>query len=476
MNKNFILYFFITLLFFGMLIKIEYATDTYAVLNFDKEAVFMQYAMSGRFITAFVFYFLKLINISENVLYLLSYGLAIFCTSMSQYLLYKLIKEDIKSKIFNLIIPTLIVVNPFSIELFLYIEKGIMWFGILMCILAIQKLVSYYKTNRKKYIFYSVIYIFVANCSYQGIVGIFVAISLVFILKYSKNIKQFVINNILVGGIYALPAVIDFIIVKIFFKSSRINGKIIFFESLDKILKNSINMIVNMYGILPKYAFILLILFTFIVFCSKIWKDRNFLHIFKFAYIIIGITVISILPQFIQPTNSIWFVPRSTYSFASMYEILTLYLAMNYNLEKTLNNLIIIISLILIFFQVQRFIKIEKDRFLLNQKDEKVTIQIINQIDYYEIQTGNIITQVSIYQDKNPNYTYEGIFATGDMNIKSYSTDWSSLEILKYYSKKELKLVEKNENIEQEFKKKSWDEFNLDQIVFKENTINICNY
>ena len=48
-------YTFTTLLFFGMLIKFEFATDTYAVFNFNKEEVFMQYAMSGRFITGFIF-------------------------------------------------------------------------------------------------------------------------------------------------------------------------------------------------------------------------------------------------------------------------------------------------------------------------------------------------------------------------------------------------------------------------------------
>ena len=97
-------------------------------------------------------------------------------------------------------------------------------------------------------------------------------------------------------------------------------------------------------------------------------------------------------------------------------------------------------------------------------------------INNYEEQTGNKITQVSMYEDEKSNFTYNGIFATGDMNIKCYSTDWSAIEILKYYSKKDLRLVEKDKKIEQEFKAKNWDKFDLEQIVFKENTINICNY
>ena len=136
----------------------------------------------------------------------------------------------------------------------------------------------------------------------------------------------------------------------------------------------------------------------------------------------------------------------------------------------------LIISFILVFFQAQKYIKIEKDRYILNKQDEQITMQIIEQINNYETQTGNKIEQAAVYQDKKPNYTYKGIFATGDMNIKCYSADWSTIEILKYYLKKDLKMAEKDKKIEQDFQKQDWNKFDTDQIIFKENTINICNY
>ena len=37
-KKTFILYTAITLIFFGMLIKLEYATDTYSVFNFLEDS------------------------------------------------------------------------------------------------------------------------------------------------------------------------------------------------------------------------------------------------------------------------------------------------------------------------------------------------------------------------------------------------------------------------------------------------------
>ena len=477
MKKVFIFYIFITALFFGILIKLEFATDTYAVFNFNKEEAFMQYAMSGRFITGLVFKIFKTINVSERLIYVLSYLIAIICTIICQCILYKMLSKDIRKKSFNFLIPILIIINPFSIELFLFIEKGIMWFGILMCIVAVKSVVDFFETKQKKYIIYAIVWMFMANCSYQGVVGIFVAILLVYILKYSKNIKEFLINNLIVCSVYAIPAIIDYLVVKISFKSSRINGKINIIKSMNIILKNTLNMAVKTYEILPKYAFILLILFTFIVFCSKIWKERKKLFsIIKYFYIIFGVIFFAIAPQIIQPTNSIWFVPRTTYCFASMYGILILYIAMNYDVEEFLKKLIMIISCVLLIFQSQKFIKIEKNRYSLNKQDEQITMQIIEQINNYESKKENKIENVAIYQDEKPNYTYEGIFATGDMNIKCYSTDWSTIEILKYYLKRDLKMAEKDKKIEQDFQKQNWDNFNEKQLIFKENTINICNY
>ena len=477
MKKVFIFYTFITLLFFGILIKLEFATDTYAVFNFNKEEVFMQYAMSGRFITGFIFKILKSINISEKLIYSLSYLLAVICTILSQYFLYKIIEEVVKNKVIRILIPTLIIINPFSIELFLFIEKGIMWFGVLVCIIAVKSVIEFFETKQKRHIIYSAVWMLLANCSYQGVVGIFGAILLVYILKYSKNIKEFLINNVIVGSVYAIPAIVDYLLVKILFKSSRINGKINILESIKIILKNTFNMIVKTYEIIPKYAFILLILFTFTVFCSKIWKEKKkFLSTIDFFYIMLGIIFFAIVPQIVQPTNSIWFVPRTTYCFASMYGILVLFIVMNYDVEKFSKNLILIISITFVIFQAQKFIIIEKDRYILNNQDEQITMQIIEQINNYETQTENKIKNVAVYQDEKPNYTYEGIFATGDMNIKCYSTDWSTIEILKYYSKRDFKMTERDKKIEQDFEKQNWDDFNTNQIIFKENTINICNY
>ncbi len=476
-KKQIIIYTIITIIFFGMLYKLEYATDTYQVFIFNAKEIFNQFAMSGRFLTGTIGAILKIIETPNEVIYIVSYILAMICTILSQYKIYKIIEREIESKILKTIIPTLIVINPFSIELFLFIEKGIMLFGVLMCIYALDKLIKYFETKKKRNIIYSILFMLVANFSYQGIVGIFVGIALVYILKHSKNIRQFIINNIITALIYGIPAIIDYVIVKILYPKGRISGQIVISESLEKIYGNTIYMAKFMYNLLPKYLFILAICFTFGILWCKIIKNKSkILEILKYLYIVIGTIVITALPQLMQPTSAIWFVARSTYTYGALYGILILYLSLNYKIDKKLIITIFTISLVLLGFQLQKFIEIENDRYSLNQKDYEITMQIIDEIKQYEEDTNNKIEKIAIYEDESPGYTYPGIFATGDTNVKAFIADWSTKAILEYYLERELTQIEKEEEINKEFLQKNWNQFELEQIKLEEDIIILCRY
>ena len=478
-----------TLIFFGILVKMEYATDTYSVFNFNADQIYVQFASSGRFITALIGKFIKQINMPEIGIYVFSYILAIICMITSQYKLYKIIEKSIKKQTpeklntaIHILLPTLIIINPFSIELFLFIEKGIMVFSILMCIYGIENVIKFFEDrelmqNKLKYLIYATIFMFIANASYQGIVGIFVSILLVYVLNYSKSLKQFIYNNFIVILIYGIPAIIDYLLIKLFVPVNRLNGQIVIQESLKKIQINLINITKGMYNLLPKYVFIFVIIFIFIFFCYKVWNEKKrLLNILKYIYIIIGVTFIAVVPQIMQPTNSIWFVPRATYCFASLYGILILYLYIKFKISNLQKAVITIISVFFLFIQLHQFIKIEQDRYILNGKDYQVSIQIIEKIKDYEKETGNEITEISIYEDKKINYTYDGIFSTGDINIKCYANDWSTVEILKYYLGQNLQFMQKEDEIAKSFLEKDWNEFNNEQIIFKENKLNLCKY
>lgn len=471
----------ITLIFFGMFIRMEFATDTYATLSFTKQEYINQFTSSGRFLLLFVGLVLKFLNVKNEIVYMISFLGAIFCMVVSLYKLYTMIKEDINSKTLQIIIPTVIVLNAFSLELFLFVEKGIMIFSIMMSILAVGEFKAWLEDKSKKHLIIMFIYMLLANCSYQGVVGIFIALSIIYIIKYSKNIKEFFINNVVVVGEYALPAVLDYVLIKIISATSRVSGNINIVESINKIFKNTIKMILNTYDYLPKYFFaimialvILLIIVEIVI--SKKDKKSKVLDVFKMLYIILVVILASVAPQIMQNTESIWLTPRSTYTYATLFGILILFLRMNFEVKKNTKVAITALSIILLIVQFYKFSIIITERYKVNEMDYEITRKICMAIDEYEQTTGNKVEKIALYEDASMMYTYYGIHSTGDTNLKIYSVDWGIGYVIKYYSGRNLQIVEKNKTIAEKFKEQDWNTFENDQMIFEGDTLHFCKY
>lgn len=481
LSKSLWIFSAITLIFFGTLMKMEFAVDSYATLTFSIRELIYQFASSGRFVVIFSGIILKILKLKSETTYLLSYILAIVCMIVSLYKLYKIIEKDIQNDILKNIIPVLIVLNAFSIELFLFIEKGIMVFAVMMNIFAVREIKKWLENKEKRYLISTFIFMLLADFSYQGVVGIFVAISVVYILKYSKNIKEFILNNVVVALSYGIPAIIDYVLVKIVCSSSRISGNIILSKSLKKVCSNTLGMIKTTYGILPKYFLMSLIIITILLIIYQIIiKQGNIknkaLDILKLIYIIAGTILAVIAPQLMQNTDSIWFVARSTYTYAALFGILVLYLCMNYQINKNSRLIIIILSVVLLVVQFYRFNIIETDRYKVNAIDYEITRKICEQIDEYEKQSGNKITKIAIYADESLDFTYSGIFATGDTNVKSYFKDWSIQYIIRYYSGRYLTITDMNPEIQKEFEQENWTSFENEQLIFEGDTLHLCRY
>ena len=72
-NKNLYIILIITIVFFGIFIKMDFTTDTYSVLNSMPKEIFMHFMLSGRFITAFCWGVVNVLNLSDNIIYIISY-------------------------------------------------------------------------------------------------------------------------------------------------------------------------------------------------------------------------------------------------------------------------------------------------------------------------------------------------------------------------------------------------------------------
>lgn len=483
-DTNLYLFAIITFCFFGAFARIQFAPDTYSVFSNSARTIVTHFFACGRFITGVsAGVCLKVLNLSDNCIYILSYGFAVICTIISLYKLFNLINKDTKNKVLSMVLSILVIINIFSFELFVYIEKGIMMFSVLMCILAVEQVDKFFENKKWKHLAEAMLWMIIATCSYQGTVGIFVAVSLIYIIKYSKTIKEFLLNNIIVASIYGIPAIINFLLVRFTSNNNRVEGNIIILESIQKIIEGTKTLLINTYNFFPKYLFFICILGILIFVIYKAIKSKEekevkgkLLKIAGAMYIIAGTLFATVAPQILQNTDSIWFVARSSYPMASVIGILLIYLFNNFKVNNTEKKIIICFSCIFMLIQIIYFTTFTIDGYTVNYIDKQQAMEIIKQISEYEEQTGKQITSIAFYKDKSTVYVHSGINASGDINVRAFSTDWIAISILKYYSGIQFQTVEGSELLQEKFKEKDWQEFSEEQIILENDTIHLCLY
>ena len=473
----------VTLCFFGIFIKMQYAPDTYFVLSDKPSKVIEEFFSCGRFVTGFVMYIIiNVLNLNDNSIYFLSYIFAIFCTILSTYRLSNLINKDIKKNNISTLLSILIIINIFSFELFVYIEKGIMMFSILLSILALEQVDKLLESKKIKHFLLSIIYLFIAICSYQGTVGVFVAISTIYIIKYSKTIKEFLLNNIKVASIYGIPSITNFIMVRYIANNPRVGGEIVILESIKRVIEGIKKLFVNTYNIFPEYLFLTYIIGIIVFIIYKLLFDKKesnktkILKIFGAIYIFIVTFIVTVVPQILQNTKNIWFVARSSYPMASVIGILLIYLFNQFDIIKIEKNIVIISSVLFLIIQLICFINFGIDGYIVNYLDKQETFKIIEQIERFETETGNTITKMIIYYDEYTTYVHPSVKSSGDINIRTLSTNWGTRAIINYYSGRKIELVKSKVNLQQKFNKENWDIFDEKQIILENDTIHLCLY
>ena len=507
--KNFLkdyklyIFFLITIAFFGTFAKLQYAVDTYSVFTTSTKESIKIFLTSGRFMTAIWFAIVGFLKLGNTARYLFSFGLAILFTTIALYKLDSLVKRFISNDFLSIIVTTLIIINPFSIEYFMYIEKGVLLFAVLLAVCAVEQFVKYLegkelvKKNKKanslnesdiknkndsksknyrKHLIFSGILVLLTTFSYQGVLAIYISIASIFIIKYSKNIKDFIINNVSMFLCYGLPAIINLLVIRIFFSNTRVNGSVNISEALEKIAQGSENMLYT-YNILPKYFFFTMIIIATLISLIIIIKNKKISKIFGLIYVIILNVFLTLVPYIMQNTESIWMVARSSYAFASLFGLIILYTCVNIENEENIKTILFgLTCIVFIIVQFANFNKIEIAHYNLNYTDKMNSLEIGKMISNYQEETGIEVTKISIYQDESHAYTYQDIFASGDMNVSGFGPDWSDVEMINYYNGLKLERVEKSEDIQSRFEGKDWNDFSTEQIIFVEDTVHVCKF
>ncbi len=497
LNQNLIYYFLITLVFFGAFIKPNFATDTYADAILPSSDIISNFLQGGRFITAILYCLSKLFSLDIRIVCLLSYILAIIAITIALSMLGNILAKIIPkcNKKIRFFIPILIIINPFAVELFLFVEKGIMALGILSCVIAAHFYYNYLRNHQKRNLAYSMISAIFATFCYQGVVGMFIVLAALTTVLISKNTKEFITNTVTSLLVYCIGPILNLsvtvCIVEPIVGSGRINGSIAIIDSLEKIVIGATRML-KVFNIMPWYIFwggiALIILIAIISICrapmlqdsAKSRYKKCTLMVMSILYLTVVAMLAALVPQIVQATESIWVVARSTYVFAALPGI-TLGITSAYVPDKARRyNLFTIgaLSIIAIYlvFQMFGFYRIILHHYSTNEIDRLRAEQINLVINEYEVSHKTQISKIAPSKDERPTYSYPAFFSEGNINASAFSEVWSDVSIINYYAGRSFARKEAPSAWREYCDRHDWQSFSLEQIQFQDDTLLICWY
>ncbi len=480
-----IFYFLICMIFFGSLVKPEYATDTYADVMFPASEIIANFLRGGRLFTLLFFVIFRGLHVPVQFVDVLSFLIAIATLVAALYLLESILRKHfIHHKVWPSILSFLIILNPFIIELFLFIEKGIMTTGILLCVVAVYFFAKYLDSRKPKPLILTFAFVVLATFCYQGIVGLFIVLATLFVALKSKNWRTFLKDTILSVVIYAIGPILNIIFIKIFSSGGRTGGEIILQESFTKIITGTKSMF-DVFGIMPATCFwgaIIAVVVLWLFYCVKQHKLFHHLTLIALAQIIYLTAVIylaAIAPQAIQNTSAIWIVPRSTYVFASIFGIILTIILSNYpkiTVKAWWQSITYLLIFSFIAVQFFGFNRIIIDHYNLNAMDRIRAVQLGQLIRDYERKNNVNVTTIMPSNDANLTYSYDGLFSRGDINVSAFSTDWSDVTSLGFWNQRTFVRQSPDSSWRDYCSSHDWTTFDTAQLKFSGDTLQICWY
>lgn len=474
----------ICLILYGVFMRINYAPDTYwDIMNDGYYVANNAFLPSGRFITAILAIIFKNLNMSPAAVYAISYLSAILFAALSIYLLKAYILDKlIKRESLSFILSVAIIVNPLSIELFIFYEKGVMLLSVLFSVLAAIKFGIYSRSKDKRALAASLLLAFLATCCYQGTLGLYITLMSLINISASKKMSLFIKNSIISVCLYIIAPVFNIILTKIVSVGGRAGGDIRLLDSL-MILSQNFKNLIRMFGIIPiKYVYVIAAL---VIVVSSIWiiikqkksiKEMLFVYI-KMGFIIAVVLMASFAPYLAQNTDSIWVAPRSAYVFGGIIGIVTcVYYASISNVNyKKIYQLPFIYCVLILVMQFYSFNSIGVNNYIVSNMDKQRALKTVSVIHNYEETTKTKIEKIAVYYDKEPIMTYDGLSAHGDINMSSFSILWANVNLINYWTDSHYEQVfsiQYASTCEEEDNNPS----DGDSLHFENNTAIICLY
>ena len=469
--------FFLTLLFVGINFTMEYASDTYSTFLEADTWKWMLYE-NGRIVNAVIYYVLEQLSIPFGYLYKLSYLTAFFFILLAVSFFASLINTIIHKETLAVLLSFLCIVNFYSIEYFLFIEKGLFFAGIFLCILALFLTVTFFQTKNYRLLLFSFFSLLVAVFMYQALLGLYAVLCLPFLIYYSKNGKDFLIKNGIIALLYGIPMAVSFVITGFLFQSSRISASEGIHLSLNEVVIRLKEILTKRWFHIPEGLFLLFFFLMIILFCFTFWgREHKKIgkELFFLSYLLCAVFIISFFPQLLGVTTS--YSPRVLYPFASVFGVFFLYFVLCQKgcYQNKLCFLYQGVLLFLLCIQYCNFQSVFIERYRSNQADRYYVSILSHQIQEYEKANNTVISTICFYHDQNITWWEEG-YEESNLHPRAQSLGWSNLNAINLYSGKSYVKGEPEAEYEEHFKKFDWNTYCEEQLIFEGDILHLCIY
>lgn len=475
-----VLVFMVTLLMFGGIMFVSYATDTYATIGNLNKTAYSMITRNGRPVIAAFFLVCNILGITGKNFLICSNIVALIMVGASIYVFSLILKEYIAEDFIVMILSVVTIANLYIIEYFMFMEKGAMMLGIFLAVLGTYFEHEHLKKKSSKIVDKYTIYIlgciFLATFTYQTASTMYIVLSIPFIYHYSATISKYIEKLFRVFVIFGITYLANALFLKCTVSSRMKMGLNIKYP-----LKGLIETTIRTFNIIPAgiYAAVLviaIILNVFDIFGTTKDKKKSIVGFVSLVAISNLLPIISIF------LSSGWYTPRVVYPLGSFAGILFVnYLINGDTVFVTMKRKYMIASLIGIFlvFQYFGFSHIYEDKYVLNSLDEYRIYQIGDIINEYEKNTGNKVTQIAIYRDAKPysrQQYFENLYDGGDLIVSSFTEKWSDVNAINYYLGKKYVKADITNKMKDYFHAKNWNHFSKEQLYFNQNVLHLCVY
>lgn len=483
---------------YGIMLTHRYSIDGYAVYyECESSSVGYQHLVLGEPINWLVMNILHYFGINlvtgQKYFTFLFMVTAALCITALFFLFSKLIfgrteescgietASSLGSMLFLDLAISLAFINVFINELFIFTECSIYWMG--MMFFSVLATCIFLSSEKWWRYLLSIILLGLGVNFYQASLGFFLIFGCAGILvknrlKITKTTVIDIVKLLFAGVFVSCISIAIFSVLKglgITGENSRdpsltLSGTI---SNAKYLLSLQKHVLVNGMSFIHLWLLIFLAVLLCVLAYLLIQNHYSFGSALLVFLAVLGSYTCVFAPHLLSKT--IYPAVRTLSSFFSVFSLLCIIIL--YIIHRSHKKLPMALTCAVLAFLIINTVKIQQvaaEQFAINLADRYEALQVLNEIENYEKESGNSIDTIAYHSDGNTTKTYPGITNTYlDFGRRADGVSWAVVARINYYSSDSYRQIKMtDEEYSAHFPEKDWNVFDAEeQIVFVDNVM-----